>query len=86
MWQHTELSALIQKPLLWDVDFFRDAQQHVYLALAECEMPEFQTVLPEILPCLQPHAVCWIPAGDKRFASKRLHNPQVVQQLLREFI
>jgi CYTH domain-containing protein len=84
--ENTPLSFLIQRPLLWDVDFFRDAQQRIYLALAECEMPEFQTVLPDILPYLQPHAVCWIPADDKRFASKRLHNPDKVHELLSEFL
>lgn len=67
----------------WDIDFFRTAKQgNVYLAIAEVEMPEFETETPDILDIVKPYAVKWIENGDKRFNNKNLSNPKQVIKTL----
>jgi CYTH domain-containing protein len=63
----------------WDIDFFRTARQGaIYLAMAEVEMPEFETETPDTLDILKPYALKWIENGDKRFNNKNLCNPKQV--------
>lgn len=61
----------------WDVDFLRKPKSgEVYLVMAEAEMPEFATELPEIHPLLEPYALRWVDQGDKRFNNRNLSNPK----------
>lgn len=61
----------------WDVDFLRKPKSgEVYLVMAEVEMPEFATELPDIHKLLEPYALKWIDQGDKRFNNRNLSNPK----------
>lgn len=74
-----------QGELTWDIDFFKTPKQgQVYLAMAEVEMPEFQTEQPELHPLLHPYALRWIDLGDKRFNNKNLANLNKVRKLLKD--
>ena len=73
--------------LWWDIDWFLHPRSHeIYLAMAEVEMPEHQTQLPEIPHWLKPHALMWVPKNDPRFINKNLVNPDQVSESLRELI
>ncbi|MCW5745009.1 MAG: hypothetical protein KIT36_02260 [Alphaproteobacteria bacterium] len=69
----------------WDVDFFK-MQDRTYFALAEVEMPAGWHVPPAPPPLLAPHVVLLAPAGDERFASRRLADPLHAAQLVRELL
>lgn len=56
----------------WDVDFFKTETGDTYFAMAEVEMPEDQHEPPPLPPSLSGHLLATVPAGDARFASKRL--------------
>lgn len=59
----------------WDVDFMRKPKSgEVYLVMAEVEMPEFATDLPDVHTLLEPYALKWIDQGDKRFNNRNLSN------------
>lgn len=82
-WLIKTRAKIVQGPFTWDIDFFKTPKQGlVYLAMAEVEMPEFETHVPEIHPVLQPYAVKWIEFGDKRFNNKNLANMKKVQSIL----
>jgi CYTH domain-containing protein len=69
--------------ITWDVDFFKTPKQgNVYLTMAEAEMPEFETETPPVHPLLEPYALRWIDAGDKRFNNRQLANPKRVKNSL----
>ena len=59
-------------PFHWDVDFFKTETGDTYFAMAEVEMPEEQREPPPLPPRLASHLLATVPAGDPRFASKRL--------------
>ena len=59
----------------WDVDFFKTETGETYFAMAEVEMPEDQREPPPLPPNLVGHLLATVPAGDARFASKRLADP-----------
>ena len=61
-------------PFHWDVDFFKTDDGGTYFAQAEVEMPEDHDVPPPLPPSLAPHLLATVPAGDPRFASKKLAN------------
>lgn len=61
-----------EQPFHWDVDFFKTDDGRTYFAQAEVEMPEDQVTPPPLPACLAPHLLAAVPAGDPRFASKRL--------------
>lgn len=74
-----------QDDLTWDIDFFKTPKSgQVYLSMAEVEMPEFQTEVPELHPLLHPYALKWIDLGDKRFNNKNLANLNKVKKLLKD--
>jgi CYTH domain-containing protein len=69
----------------WDVDFLRKPKSgEVYLVMAEAEMPEFATELPEIHELLEPYAMRWIDQGDKRFNNRNLSNPKKAARAVAE--
>ena len=61
-------------PFHWDVDFFKTDDGRTYFAQAEVEMPEDHETPPPLPPRLAPYLLATVPAGDQRFASKRLAN------------
>jgi CYTH domain-containing protein len=66
----------------WDVDFFKDDDGRTYFAQAEVEMPEDHTEPPPLPPSLASHLLAGVPAGDPRFASKRLADRPHAESLL----
>ncbi len=66
----------------WDVDFFKAADGRTYFALAEVEMPEQETVAPEVPASLASHLLGAAPLGDPRFTSKRLADQSHAEALL----
>jgi CYTH domain-containing protein len=69
-------------PFHWDVDFFKTADGRTYFAQAEVEMPEEQKEPPPLPASLAGHLLATVPAGDQRFASKRLADPAHAEKLL----
>jgi CYTH domain-containing protein len=82
-WLIKTRAKIVQGSFTWDIDFFKTPKQGmVYLAIAEVEMPEFETQTPEIHPLLEPYAVRWIDFGDKRFNNKNLAHMKKVKTML----
>jgi len=76
-----------QEAYTWDIDFFKQPKNgSVYLAMAEAEMPEFETETPDIHPVLEPYALRWIDVGDKRFNNKNLANIKKTQVSVRDLL
>jgi len=69
-------------PFHWDVDFFKTDDNRTYFTQAEVEMPEDQVEPPPLPPSLADHLLATAPAGDPRFASKRLANQAHAEKLL----
>lgn len=69
-------------PFHWDVDFFKTDDDRTYFTQAEVEMPEGQIEPPPLPPGLADHLLGMAPAGDPRFASKRLASQAHAEQLL----
>jgi CYTH domain-containing protein len=69
-------------PFHWDVDFFKTADGRTYFAQAEVEMPEEDREPPPLPPSLAGHLLAPAPAGDPRFASKRLADQGHAERLL----
>ena len=69
-------------PFHWDVDFFKTDDNRTYFTQAEVEMPEEQVEPPPLPPSLADHLLATAPAGDPRFASKRLANKAHAEKLL----
>lgn len=66
----------------WDVDLFFDDAGDLYLAMAECEMPEGQDAPPHVLPALAPHIRYLVPRERQtEFANTRLSDPAYVRSL-----
>jgi CYTH domain-containing protein len=71
----------------WDVDFLRKPKSgEVYLVMAEVEMPEFTTELPDVHKLLEPYALKWIDQGDKRFNNRNLSNPKKAARAVAEIV
>jgi len=69
----------------WDIDFFKNTKSGViYLALAEVEMPEFCSEVPEIHSLVADSFSRWVDSSDKRFQNRNLGNKNKVVKLLRE--
>ena len=69
-------------PFHWGVDFFKTDDNRTYFTQAEVEMPEEQTEPPPLPSNLADHLLAVAPAGDPRFASKRLANQAHAEKLL----
>ena len=69
-------------PFHWDVDFFKTDDNRTYFTQAEVEMPEEQVDPPPLPPSLADHLLAAAPAGDPRFASKRLADQAHAEKLL----
>jgi CYTH domain-containing protein len=71
----------------WDVDFLRKPKSgEVYLVMAEAEMPEFATELPEVHSLLEPYALRWVDQGDKRFNNRNLSNAKKAAKAVSDLI
>jgi CYTH domain-containing protein len=66
----------------WDVDFFKTDEGRTYFAQAEVEMPEQDKEPPPLPPLLAGRLLALAPAGDPRFASKRLADRAHAERLL----
>ena len=64
------------------VDFFKADDDRTYFTQAEVEMPAEQTEPPPLPSSLADHLLAMAPAGDPRFASKRLANQRHAEKLL----
>lgn len=74
-----------EKDFQWDIDFFKNTKSgQIYLTLAEVEMPEFCSEVPEIHSLVAHCFGKWIEASDKRFQNRNLGNKNKVSKLLRE--
>lgn len=69
-------------PFHWDVDFFKTDDGRTYFTQAEVEMPEEQVEPPPLPESLAGHLLATAPAGDPRFASKRLADQAHAERLL----
>ncbi len=69
-------------PFHWDVDFFKADDNRTYFTQAEVEMPEEQTEPPPLPASLAGYLLATAPAGDPRFASKRLADQAHAEKLL----
>lgn len=68
----------------WEVDFFKDANDLTYFAMAECEMPEGQKT-PNLMPSVVQRALLYaVPSTDSRFGSKELADVRHAMKLLTE--
>ena len=65
-----------------DGPFFKTDDNRTYFTQAEVEMPEQQSEPPPLPPSLANHLLATAPAGDPRFASKRLANQAHAEKLL----
>ena len=62
--------------LHWDIDLLLDADEAVYFAMAECEMPEAMDAPPEVLPPLVPYVAYAVPRERQtEFVNSRLADP-----------
>lgn len=62
--------------LLWDVDLFLDGDEQLYLAMAECEMPEGMAAPPAVLPALADRVRYLVPPERQaEFTNTRLSDP-----------
>ena len=76
--RRTERDGAVQ----WDIDLFLDDAGALYLALAECEMPEGVDAPPRILPALS-SLIRYVVPRDRQteFANTRLSDPAYVAGL-----
>jgi CYTH domain-containing protein len=66
----------------WDVDVFFDEEGALYLAMAECELPEGVEAPEAVLPALQSHVRYPVPRSRQtEFANTRLSDPAYVRAL-----
>jgi CYTH domain-containing protein len=66
----------------WDVDVFLEETGDLYLAMAECELPEGVEAPLEVLPALAPLVRYLVPrARQTEFANTRLSDPAYVRTL-----
>jgi CYTH domain-containing protein len=67
----------------WDVDFFKVGGR-TYFAVAEVEMPEGRAIPPPPPAIVASYVHMLVPAGDERFASKKLADPAYAAGLAHE--
>lgn len=68
--------------LHWDIDLFLDSDGRMYLAMAECEMPEAMEEPPELLPALSAHLAYTVPRDRQiEFTNARLADPVYARSL-----
>lgn len=69
---------------LWEVDFFKTANDETYFALAEFEMPEGQ-LAPEVMPdFIKDNLIYEVDLTDNRFSSKLLADVRYATNIYKE--
>lgn len=69
---------------VWEVDFFKDYKDEVYICVAEVELPEDQYEPYSIPPSVQKKLLYSVPLTDTRFSNKLLGDARYASQLLKE--
>lgn len=70
----------------WEIDFFKTHNSATYFAMAECEMPEGQTV-PKIIPkFIQKNLIYSVPPDCDQFSSKRLASVRHAKKLYKDLL
>ncbi len=67
----------------WEVDFFKDANQTNYFAVAEIELPVWQREPRSIPKLINDQIIYTVPIEDKRFSNKKLGNVGYAVNLLK---
>jgi len=68
----------------WEIDFFRDYKDEVYICVAEVELPEDQYEPHTIPDLIQNKLLYSVPLTDTRFSNKLLGDARYASQLLKE--
>lgn len=69
---------------VWEVDFFKDYKDEVYMCVAEVELPEDQYEPHTIPETIQKKLLYSVPLTDTRFSNKLLGDARYASQLLKE--
>ena len=70
----------------WVVDFLRDEEGHVFVVMAEVEMPRYQ-VSPKHIPEEIAAAILYaVDAGDNRFTNKKLSDPLYAARMYEDVV
>jgi len=69
---------------VWEVDFFKDYKDQVYMCVAEVELPEDQYEPFSIPSIIQKRLLYSVPLTDTRFSNKLLGDARYASQLLKE--
>lgn len=68
----------------WEVDFFKDYKNEIYMCVAEVELPEDQYEPHSIPNLIQKKLLYSVPLTDTRFSNKLLGDARYASQLLKE--
>ena len=69
---------------VWEIDFFKDYNDNIYMAVAEVELPE-DKYEPEFVPeVISKKLLYCVPLTDTRFSNKLLGDARYASQLLKE--
>jgi CYTH domain-containing protein len=68
----------------WEIDFFRDYKEHIYMAIAEVELPEDQYEPHDTPDVVKENLLYVVPLTDTRFSNKLLGDARYASQLLTE--
>lgn len=75
---------VVKSKEVWEIDFFKDYKDEIYMAVAEVEIPEDEyepTFLPDII---QKNLFYTVPLTDTRFSNKLLGDARYASQLLKQ--
>jgi CYTH domain-containing protein len=75
---------LLKDDNVWEVDFFKDYKDQVYICVAEVELPEDQYEPHSIPSLIQKRLLYTVPLTDTRFSNKLLGDARYASQLLKE--
>jgi CYTH domain-containing protein len=69
---------------VWEIDFFKDYKDNIYMAVAEVELAEDQYEPESIPDVISKQLLYSVPLTDTRFSNKLLGDARYASQLLKE--
>jgi hypothetical protein len=66
----------------WEIDFFNDERNLIYLVMAECEVFDDRVMPIKIPELVKANLALAVPEEDKRFKNKKLASPTYTKKLL----
>lgn len=75
---------IVKSQEVWEIDFFKDYKDEIYMSVAEVEIPEDEyepTYIPEII---KNNLLYSVPLTDTRFSNKLLGDARYASQLLKQ--